>query len=155
MNTSGGNENFIEMATFPLSVALIPAWCSHRVVTTSRPNYPLVRLVQDCQYSIVALCQSSLGCHNAMRTWCLGIHRLYRDQRCSNLWIHLIDYNTYTIEGLVQERRNSIANALELRLSSTNPSRCTCFVPLCLFGLYYRFLVDSCDNLFIFIYQKF
>ena len=26
------------------------------------------------------------------------------------------------IDGLVQERRNSIANALELRLSSTNPS---------------------------------
>ena len=29
------------------------------------------------------------------------------------------------INGLVQERRNSIANALELRLSCTNPSRCT------------------------------
>ena len=27
------------------------------------------------------------------------------------------------IDGLVQERRNSIANALELRLSCTNPSR--------------------------------
>ena len=26
------------------------------------------------------------------------------------------------MDGLVQERRNSIANALELRLSSTNPS---------------------------------
>ena len=26
------------------------------------------------------------------------------------------------VDGLVQERRNSIANALELRLSSTNPS---------------------------------
>ena len=29
---------------------------------------------------------------------------------------------TYDIDGLVQERRNSIANALELRLSCTNPS---------------------------------
>ena len=28
------------------------------------------------------------------------------------------------IDGLVQERRNSIANALELRLSCTNPSIC-------------------------------
>ena len=28
------------------------------------------------------------------------------------------------IDGLVQERRNSIANALELRLSYTNPSQC-------------------------------
>ena len=28
------------------------------------------------------------------------------------------------IDGLVQERRNSIANALELRLSCSNPSIC-------------------------------
>ena len=31
---------------------------------------------------------------------------------------------TVHIDGLVQERRNSIANALELRLSCTNPSIC-------------------------------
>ena len=31
-------------------------------------------------------------------------------------------YITKTFDGLVQERRNSIANALELRLSYTNPS---------------------------------
>ena len=30
--------------------------------------------------------------------------------------------DTYYIDGLVQERRNSIANALELRLSCTNSS---------------------------------
>ena len=30
------------------------------------------------------------------------------------------------IDGLVKERRNSIANALELRLSCTNPSTCPC-----------------------------
>ena len=30
----------------------------------------------------------------------------------------------YDINGLVQERRNSIANTLELRLSCTNPSIC-------------------------------
>ena len=28
----------------------------------------------------------------------------------------------YHFDGLMQERRNSIANALELRLSCTNPS---------------------------------
>ena len=31
-------------------------------------------------------------------------------------------YSTWYINGLVQERRHSIANALELRLSCTNPS---------------------------------
>ena len=30
-------------------------------------------------------------------------------------------YNIYNIDELVQERRNSIANALELRVSCTNP----------------------------------
>ena len=49
------------------------------------------------------------------------------------------------IDGLVQERRNSIADALELRLSCTNPSRCCkqlyiqYHVPLCgKCGLTYR-----------------
>ena len=32
----------------------------------------------------------------------------------------------YQIDGLVQERRNSIADALELRLSCTNPSKYSC-----------------------------
>ena len=33
----------------------------------------------------------------------------------------------WNIDGLVQERRNSIANALALRLSCTDPSISTCF----------------------------
>ena len=33
-------------------------------------------------------------------------------------------FNQNTVSGLTQERRNSIANALELRLSCTNPSMC-------------------------------
>ena len=38
-------------------------------------------------------------------------------------------FNEY-IDGLVQERRNSIANALELRLSCTNPRYCMCWFML-------------------------
>ena len=34
-----------------------------------------------------------------------------------------IKHNKAQINGLVQERRNSIADALELRLSCTNPSK--------------------------------
>ena len=34
--------------------------------------------------------------------------------------------NQHYVDGLVQERRNSIANALELRLSCTNPSMWLC-----------------------------
>ena len=37
------------------------------------------------------------------------------------MWQNLLCHNIY-IDGLVQERRNSIANALELHLSFTNPS---------------------------------
>ena len=35
--------------------------------------------------------------------------------------INTMSYNTKHIDGLMQERRNSIANALELRLSCINP----------------------------------
>ena len=44
--------------------------------------------------------------------------------------MNLFRYGTYhevldlQTDGLVQERRNSIANALELRLSCTYPSKC-------------------------------
>ena len=37
---------------------------------------------------------------------------------------HSFDVYVY-VDGLVQERRNSIANALDLRLSYTNPSICS------------------------------
>ena len=40
----------------------------------------------------------------------------------------MIQFNDAYIDGLVQERRNSSALAMELRLSCTNPSICiTCF----------------------------
>ena len=44
-----------------------------------------------------------------------------------NTWTKQQLISTYTewIDGLVQERQNSIANALELRLSCTNPSKYT------------------------------
>ena len=45
-----------------------------------------------------------IGCHN------------------DNLWCYQWRQSSHHIDGLVQERRNSIANALELRLSCTNPS---------------------------------
>ena len=44
-----------------------------------------------------------------------------------------VRYNHF--DGLVQERRNSIANALELRLSCTNPSICD--------RAFYRILMDE------------
>ena len=37
-------------------------------------------------------------------------------------FVNVTDWNLSHIDGLVQERRNSIANALELRRSCTNPS---------------------------------
>ena len=47
--------------------------------------------------------------------------------------LHYTETFVCNIDGLVQERRNSIANALELCLSCTNPSRCQSlkiYVPL-------------------------
>ena len=58
-----------------------------------------------------------------------------------------VQYIQYGIDGLVQERRNSIANALELRHSCTNPS---IWYVLCF--RYIEVSVDSCD-IFIVIHQ--
>ena len=41
-----------------------------------------------------------------------------------NYLCHLNVEKWYQIDGLVQERCNSIANALELHLSCNNPSKC-------------------------------
>ena len=52
-----------------------------------------------------------------------GIYQLKSSfifEACFYCALYKIDLKLY-IDGLVQERRNSIANALELRLSCTNP----------------------------------
>ena len=40
---------------------------------------------------------------------------------CNTAYFHALWF--YELDGLVQERRNSISNALELPLSCTNPSK--------------------------------
>ena len=57
------------------------------------------------------------------------IIRNYRNWNIKELRILLPCLGQGNIDGLVQERRNSIANALELRLSFTNASMILgCFV---------------------------
>ena len=43
------------------------------------------------------------------------------------VYICIYIYIVYNIDGLVQERHKSIANALELRVSCTNPSICNTY----------------------------
>ena len=71
--------------------------------------------------------------------------------------VHLHVLCIYHFDGLVQERRNSIANALELRLSCTNPSTCaavhiqvayfktavTALLNYCRFTLSHQYHADS------------
>ena len=45
------------------------------------------------------------------------------------------EFQDWHIDGLVQERRNSSANALELRLSCTNPSKSPTFVIVQLYAI--------------------
>ena len=60
--------------------------------------------------------------------WCkkhvnpLLTHWSYVFLALTHWWGHLLQLPYQHINGLVQERRNSIANTLELRLSCTNPS---------------------------------
>ena len=44
-----------------------------------------------------------------------------------NIYVHVL--HIYPLDGSVQKRRNSIADALELRLSCTNPSIYDTFPP--------------------------
>ena len=52
-----------------------------------------------------------------------GHEEKYRISRYTIELESLVNINQFQIDGLMQERRNSIANALELRLSCVNPSR--------------------------------
>ena len=50
------------------------------------------------------------------------------DQSCKIPWLSGEQWlSSQYVDGLVQERRNSIANTLELRLSCTNPSMNPCW----------------------------
>ena len=66
-----------------------------------------------------------------------------KPKQIKTMYIHMgnVVYIYIYIHGLVQKRRNSIANALELRLSCTSPSICC----ICKVELHY--------NTFIFIYN--
>ena len=97
--------------------------------------------------------RSILSCntgHTYMSDW---LHGFWMNM-FSNSWQ---PYHWYTLyHSLMQERRNSIVNALELRLSCTNPSihvfclitcsqtalvypmKCTLFFSLCFIGLHYQ-----------------
>ena len=48
---------------------------------------------------------------------------LYVNACLSSFQSEVSQYDNYEIDGLAQERRNSIANTLELRLSGTNSSK--------------------------------
>ena len=79
---------------------------------------------------------------NVLIKWCyrkkvlrnheLHLTMIYYRMKLWKLWsVGTAEFNTayfhalwfYEVDGLVQERRNSISNALELRLSCTNPSK--------------------------------
>ena len=59
---------------------------------------------------------------------CYSAYNMYRNFNWSvmsrDLFTEEMLVAQISIDGLVQERRNAIANALVLRLSCTNPSEC-------------------------------
>ena len=124
----------------------ISLWC---------PNMPLVIIEQNKTFFIVkawlTMCALSKK-PNWKAIWDNDVRfaEYNRFQRFDRLLQHKCPNQNRTIDcthkharylavqtdGLVQERRNSIANALELRLSCTNPTRCLIkhafsFVMLC------------------------
>ena len=86
-----------------------------------------VSLVQGCAVSIIA---SDLGPTSAIFRWKplkpgLKLVRFWQHSRCWHFKYRIsveMKWRRVYIDGLVQKICNSIANALELRLSCTNPS---------------------------------
>ena len=78
---------------------------------------------QDMGY--LFLVQSSklqfIFCHSGSLQWC--VHYLFLFSTVHHWQVSAQECQPH-FDGLVRERRNSIANALELRLSCTNPSIC-------------------------------
>ena len=71
----------------------------------------------------------------AMHYWDICTPRTFTFLKLNKLWFW-ISVIILQIDGFVQERRNSIANALELRLSYTNPSK------LCVPGASFIYRLD-------------
>ena len=69
--------------------------------------------------------------------------------QCGSSWKQAIASHHFHIAGSVHERRNSIANALELRLSCTNPATCRGITKWARVNVYeaYPYAISSHDNL--------
>ena len=78
-------------------------------------------------------CYEALWCPQGTISWSPWV-----DEKCGTVWIWWLSAaDMHHGDGLVQERRNSIANALELRLSCTNPSMVACNNSLSLWRRWY------------------
>ena len=77
-------------------------------------NIYITKIIQK----FLAILQNHVNHYNKQKKW----YHLTVTKKFQNLY-H--EYIIEHIDGLVQERRNSIANALGLRLSCTYPSICT------------------------------
>ena len=86
--------------------------CDMAFIEPMHRNKPNITYLLVCRISTISLFARLLW----STTLSSGFSML--KQGCAPL-----TYDLCQIDGLVKERRNSIANALELRLSCTNPSR--------------------------------
>ena len=92
----------------------------------------LLLLKMDFMYFVYFMCVEVMCVHRA--TWensqwlnvlpCINIlgekKKKKKKRNATEVFVEILDH----VDGLVQERHNSIANALELRFSCTNPWMC-------------------------------
>ena len=93
-----------------LSLSLSLSLRYNDTIWWQRSGSTLAQVMADCVMAPSHYLNQCWPAINLCTMNCMGVHEL----------------NLYHINWLVQERRNSIANALELRLSCTNPSICSC-----------------------------
>ena len=101
-----------------------PVW-SEWIPTKSFQCTPVLGLVQERCNSIANALELRLSCTNPSKCTFTMTMVNGSDGPVGSEWIPTKSFQCTPVLGLVQERCNSIANALELRLSCTNPSKCT------------------------------
>ena len=123
----GGKQHrsgFLFVSEWTPYITLIPAWhlmAAHQFETL----YTLLAICEG-NPTVNGIFPSGKASNAQLKLYLIAsMNELMYNQVAGDLFMvlmwHHFDINKHT-DGLVQERRNSIANALELHLSCTNPS---------------------------------
>ena len=116
---------------------MVPRWKLTKVSQTSSISGSLHRLLISGLHKVINYRRAWVGNYIDTKQciWCVNLVKISRIASITGSFHQLLISGTDTqgnyrlhIDGLMQGSRNSIANALELRFSSINPSICIVYM---------------------------